>query len=144
MAAMAIAAGVSFDRTPPLKRAVMSAAAVAILGGCNAPPPNASEAIHGRYTGIGTYSPGALWSKIGSPRSAENPQMATTADDEHIIVVVDSQSGEVRECGDYSGICVSLQPWMKAVTKTQTSPVVITRRLPQIEQSPPASGGKDP
>ena len=31
--------------------------------------------------------------------------------DEHVIVVVDSHTGEVRQCGDYSGVCVVMNPW---------------------------------
>ncbi|MEO6040308.1 MAG: hypothetical protein ABIP41_00215 [Croceibacterium sp.] len=40
-----------------------------------------------------------------------DPAAATIADDEHVIVVVDSITGEVRQCGDHSGYCVAMKPW---------------------------------
>lgn len=37
--------------------------------------------------------------------------LAKLQDDEHVIVVIDSHTGEVRQCGDHSGYCVSMNPW---------------------------------
>ena len=100
------------------------------LSGCNAP--SSRGGIHGRYVGIGVYSAGALWSKMAISAPPKAASAATTADDEHVIVVVDSQTGEVRECGDYTGICVSLNPWTKAILSEQNTPVVLTKpsRIP--------------
>jgi len=42
-----------------------------------------------------------------------DPAAATIADDEHVIVVVDSRTGEVRQCGDHSGYCVRFDPWQE-------------------------------
>ena len=46
----------------------------------------------------------------GSPTQVD-AAMARLEDDEHIIVVLDSHTGEVRQCGDHSGFCVSMNPW---------------------------------
>ncbi len=72
---------------------------------------------HSRYTGIGIYSPGKLWQEQANAQTKTNqdPALAKIADDEHIIVVVDGKTGEVRECGNYSGYCASIQPWSKMV-----------------------------
>jgi hypothetical protein len=42
-----------------------------------------------------------------------DPAAARIADDEHVIVVVDSHTGEVRQCGDYSGACIAMNPWAR-------------------------------
>ena len=74
-------------------------------------------AKHGRYAGIGIFAPGKLWTQLvpadGAPKP--DPSRATRGDDEQIIVVVDTRTGEVRECGNYSGICASIQPWASVV-----------------------------
>ncbi len=33
------------------------------------------------------------------------------ADDGQVIVVIDRQTGEVRQCGNRSGFCVAMNPW---------------------------------
>ena len=43
--------------------------------------------------------------------AARDPAAAKLQDDEHIIVVMDSHTGEVRQCGDHSGYCVAMNPW---------------------------------
>ena len=126
-------------------RVVMAGAAVAMLAGCGAPPSRSAEAaVHGRYAGIGVYAPGELWSRMAVAGGEKASGGATTADDEHVIVVVDGQSGEVRECGDYSGVCVSLQPWTRVVAKEQTAPVTLTRRPAVVrrEQTPSSERGR--
>ena len=65
----------------------------------------------GRYSGIGTFEPGRLWSQIAQAPASKDARAATLADDEHIIVVLDSHTGEVRQCGDHSGVCVAMNPW---------------------------------
>lgn len=68
----------------------------------------------GRYTGIGVVSAGRMWSQRAITTPVSDPAAATLADDEHIIVVVDTHTGEVRQCGDQSGICVTMNPWSGA------------------------------
>ena len=67
---------------------------------------------HGRYLGVGTFAAGRIWSQMADYGKAV-AAAATIADDEHVIVVVDSRTGEIRECGDFSGRCVSFNPWTK-------------------------------
>jgi hypothetical protein len=86
--------------------------ASAALSACGDAPDRGGAAHHGgRFFGIGVYVPGALWQRqAGVARPADNAA-ATIADDEQIIVVVDSQTGEVRQCGNLSGHCITLNPW---------------------------------
>lgn len=98
----------------------------ALLAGCQQRAGDAEDQAsgrHERYIGIGTYSVGELWSKMVQQDKPRDAASATSADDEHIIVVVDSQTGEIRECGDYSGRCVSMNPWTKVIAPEQATPV---------------------
>jgi len=65
----------------------------------------------GRYAGIGTFDAGPMWKQIAGAPNAEDAATAKLADDEHIIIVLDSHTGEVRQCGDHSGVCVAMNPW---------------------------------
>jgi hypothetical protein len=87
-----------------------------ILPGCsqNEEAVNEAEGIAkspGRYAGIGTFEPGRMWTQVAGAPASKDRKAATLADDEHIIVVLDSHTGEVRQCGDHSGICVAMNPW---------------------------------
>ncbi|TMJ19235.1 MAG: hypothetical protein E6G92_05390 [Alphaproteobacteria bacterium] len=84
------------------------------LAGCDGRPDSGSGPRHGgRYQGIGTYPAGTLWSRQQADRSRD-PASATIADDEQVIVVVDSSTGEVRQCGNLSGYCIRTNPWSGA------------------------------
>jgi hypothetical protein len=126
-----------------------AAVIVAILGltGCNKVETVENESAaptteHGRYIGIGVFGAGELWQQQrideldngtdGNPIPPQDKAAATTADDEHIIVVVDSATGEVRECGDYSGRCVSMNPWTKAIAKEQRVPVMLVKHAADL------------
>jgi hypothetical protein len=69
----------------------------------------------GRYFGIGIYSANGLWEHLVRREAAnarqKDAQSATLDDDSEIVVVVDSRTGEVRQCGNYSGYCLSMNPW---------------------------------
>jgi hypothetical protein len=96
------------------------------LSGCNqleSEPPNAPH--HGRYIGVGTYAAGEMWTKIANTSTA-NAAIAKTTDDEQVIVVVDSKTGEIRECGDLTGFCIGMNPWATALLKGQAAPVTLT------------------
>jgi len=67
----------------------------------------------GRYAGIGTFEPGRLWQQVEGAAATKDSKAARLADDEHIIVVLDSHTGEVRQCGDHSGVCVAMNPWAR-------------------------------
>ena len=118
-----------------MRAAMTGIAAVLALGGCSAPASSSpGTEAHGRYAGIGAYSPGELWSRMAPAQAQAAPDGATIADDEHIIVVVDNQTGEVRECGDYSGVCVSMNPWTRAIAREHASPVKLRQHLSEVQQ----------
>ncbi|MBL8555354.1 MAG: hypothetical protein JNL41_13840 [Phenylobacterium sp.] len=74
-------------------------------------------ATKGRYIGVGLYRPDHLWARLRpapaphAGAAAPGPVPASTDDDDQIIVVVDSKTGEVRQCGNLSGHCIALDPW---------------------------------
>jgi hypothetical protein len=97
-----------------------------LLAGCS--PADVDDASgngqkNGRYVGLGIYSAGALWRHIKGIDPAKDPATARLKDDEHIIVSVDTQTGEVRQCGAHSGFCTTLNPWKTAILPGQHLPV---------------------
>ena len=104
------------------------------LAGCHRGPGGVSRPPrHGRYAGIGVFEPGNLWSRMALPKTGAAPQAATIADDEHIIVVVDTDTGEVRQCGDHSGYCTAMNPWTQAIAAQQKAPVTLTAHAADLE-----------
>ncbi len=89
---------------------------------------------HGRYAGIGLFSPGKIWAHLQDD-AAKDPAAAKPGDDDAVIVVVDSDTGEIRECGNYSGRCVSMNPWTKAVAPQQRTPVAVDAHAAALDQS---------
>ena len=114
-----------------LRRIAPVAILGAVLASCGRSNSQPDSVAHGRFLGIGVYAAGQLWSKmvVSSPADAAS---ATTADDEHIIVVVDSQTGEVRECGDYSSVCASFNPWTRSIAGQQIAPVKLTKHAADL------------
>jgi len=80
-------------------------------------------ASHGRFVGVGIYTPGAPWSQMTRAQQPADASAAQLSDDQAIIVVTDSSTGEVRACGDLSGYCVAMNPWRGALANEQLSPV---------------------
>lgn len=68
----------------------------------------------GRYGGIGTYPAGERWPFIKDAKSS-NEAAATRGDDDQIVVTIDRETGEVRQCGNLSGRCVVSNPWRDSV-----------------------------
>jgi hypothetical protein len=96
-----------------------AAAGCLLLGGCDKAgnggrPPEP----HGRYIGVGTYEPGKGWAELTGAPKPKDDAAATLRDDQQIIVVVDSVTGEVRECGDLTGYCLSQNPWRGSAAGT--------------------------
>ncbi len=114
-----------------LRTAFLIATLAAILASCHSATDSQTSPAHGRYLGVGVFSAGELWSKMAA-KAPTNPTVATTADDEHVIVVVDSQTGELRECGDCSGICASFNPWTRPIAGEQTAPVTLTKHAADL------------
>ena len=86
---------------------------VSALAGCDQSPALSAPGPKspGRFAGIGVFEAGRLWQQIAGAPSSSDPAAARLEDDEHIIVVIDSHTGEVRQCGNQSGFCVAMNPW---------------------------------
>jgi hypothetical protein len=105
----------------------------------------------GRYAGLGTYDAGSLWGQMAGIEAPSDAAAAKLEDDEHIIVVIDSHTGEVRLCGDYSGICVAMNPWTGQGSRNAT-PVKLKKHAAdlgaearaKIEEAEPASNEATP
>lgn len=85
---------------------------------------------HGRYLGVGTYPAGRLWPQLAGAPEPKDKAKARLADDEHVIVVVDSRTGEVRQCGDMSGYCVAMNPWR---APAQAAPAALAKHGAEVD-----------
>jgi hypothetical protein len=113
-----------------------------LLSACNrndeatAPGPKSP----GRYAGIGTFEAGRLWREMAGAPSSKDLATAKLDDDEHVIVVLDSHTGEVRQCGDHSGFCVAMNPW---TTPGSTAvPVRLKKHAAEASDDDQASAGR--
>lgn len=96
------------------------------LGACNKPAISEGDAHHGRYVGIGIYTPGTAWTKMVAVGAPQSTPAARPIDDQAIIVVTDSDTGEIRACGDLTGYCIGMNPWNKALVPSRTAPIGLT------------------
>ena len=118
---------------------IVAVAIAAGLGGCvkKSDSEAADEASnHGRYVGIGTYYAGRLWQKMVGADNVKDAAAAKLVDDDQIIVVVDSRTGEVRQCGNMTGYCTGLNPWLKPLSAAQAAPVKLTVHEDQLTNEP--------
>ena len=92
--------------------AAVSLAACQKAGG----PVEAGNASRGRYAGVGIYAPGAMWAQLARPVARRDAAAARLDDDEQVIVVVDTRTGEVRQCGNLSGHCLAMDPWSRSAS----------------------------
>ena len=122
-------------------------ALAAFLGlyGCNMPAntPFAEASRHDRYVGIGTYPVGQMWSQVVVANPPKDTAASRASDDEQIIVVVDTATGEIRQCGNYSGYCVSMNPWARPLTPSQTAPVPLIKHAEPRPHEPGAAASSD-
>ena len=123
-------------RTSPFAAALLATAA---LCGCDqqaATNEQQDVVPRGRYVGIGTYPANRLWAHIALPKQ-EKPAAsaaANTKDDGQLIVVVDSMTGEVRQCGNLSGFCIGMNPWTGALPAAQAGPVTLTKHEADLQR----------
>jgi hypothetical protein len=112
------------------------------LSGCLKHPPGSdmSDMARGRYGGIGTYPAGRMWRDIAAT-DAKDSAKAKLQDDEQIIVVTDTQTGEVRQCGNLSGYCVRMNPWSNTAAP---APVGMTIHADQLDAQAAAAEAKAP
>jgi hypothetical protein len=96
-----------------MKRALLLVLTAATLAGCDDRPQGRAEHRpgEGRYLGVGVYDTDGLWQHLAGVAQSRDPKAATLADDSEIIVVLDSVTGEVRQCGNRSGRCIAMNPW---------------------------------
>jgi hypothetical protein len=87
----------------------------------------------GRYTGIGIYPTDKMWPEIAGAEQPKDKAAATTADDQNVIVVVDGETGEIRQCGNLSGYCVGMNPWNHALGGKQTAPLDLDKHAAELE-----------
>jgi hypothetical protein len=104
------------------------------LGGCQKSADGllGNVSHHDRYIGVGTYPAGSMWSQMVVVHSSEDAAVAKLADDEQVVVVVDSKTGELRQCGNMTGYCVSMNPWAKPLTSTQTAPIRLAKHADEL------------
>jgi hypothetical protein len=104
-----------------------------LLAGCNQHEAStAGPKSPGRYAGIGTFDAGRLWQQMKGSPASQDPAAAKLADDEHVIVVLDSHTGEIRQCGDHSGFCVAMHPWADG-SKAEAAPVKLTKHAAELD-----------
>ncbi len=107
-------------------------ALTASLAGCGAMPAhNAAPDQGGRFQGIGIYSAGELWERLADVARSNDPQAANLRDDEAIIVVLDTHSGEIRQCGNLSGHCIRMNPWAAA----RSRPASVTEHQADLDRA---------
>ena len=90
----------------------------------------AGLARHSRYVGVGLHPAGSKWSQVA----------AVDALRAEIIVVVESATGEVRQCGKLSGYCVSMNPWTRKPSVSQIAPIPLIRHADQLAGKAAAAG----
>ncbi len=75
-----------------------------------------------------------MWKQVAANAAPNDPAAAKLDDDGEIIVVVDSQTGEVRQCGNMTGYCVGMSPWSTALATAQTAPLHVGKHAAQLNQ----------
>ena len=109
----------------------MTLAAVVCLGGCVKHADDWQGAAgHGRYFGVGIYGPDHQWRHLVATQVSKDTAAARPIDDQVIIVVENSVTGEVRACGDLTGYCIGMNPWKTQLLSSQISPVKLTKHVP--------------
>lgn len=98
-------------------------------GGCHRATPDVGADGHrARYAGIGLYAPDHRWANVDGTAKPADAAQATTADDTTVIVTIDGATGEIRQCGNYSGHCIGSNPWHGGLGDKQRAPVSFASR----------------
>jgi hypothetical protein len=106
--------------------------AAGLLQGCGEPASSVPGRNPGRFAGIGVFDAGQLWAEMTDAPNPSDDAAARIADDEHIIVVIDTHTGEVRQCGDLSGYCIAMKPWSGSA-----SPVTLNKHAADLMEEGP-------
>jgi len=101
---------------------ILIAVACLVVAGCQKfEPAGQGSTARGRYQGIGIATPGERWSKLADAPKPASGKAADLNDDDYVVFVTDSSTGEIRECGNRSGFCVSIHPWDRTAPKAPLS-----------------------
>jgi hypothetical protein len=104
------------------------------LGACSPPPIDSRQAERGRFSGVGIYFVDRMWSQIAGAEAPKSPATARLKDDTEVIVVVDSRTGEIRQCGNLSGFCVGMNPWNRPLSSAQGEPLSVLKHAEDLER----------
>jgi hypothetical protein len=113
--------------------------AVFCLGACDRPRVVGDGEARGRFAGIGIYSTDRLWSQLAGASAPKSAAAARLKDDQKVIVVVDTRTGEIRQCGNLSGYCVGLNPWARPLTDAQAAPLSLLKHEEDFEREDQAA-----
>ena len=130
-----------------MKRLGLVGALVVTLCGCQKKTEEAPVGLFGkpsgRYVGVGHYMPGRLWKQLVHDDASKDPAASRLDDDEEIIAVLDSKTGEVRQCGNLSGYCISMNPWANPLAASQHAPIPLTKHARQLDEEAEAKAQAD-
>jgi hypothetical protein len=116
---------------------IVGLAALPLLTGCGKKADNLfggdNRIGQGRYQGVGHFPASRLWREVVRPSATNDPARALPKDDDEVIVVLDSTTGEVRQCGNFSGRCIGMNPWTAPLAETEKAPASLTKHLDRIE-----------
>jgi hypothetical protein len=107
--------------------AVLGVVALGLLG-CSRSTSSEPTSVAGqnRYLGVGVYHPGAAWTHLADNQQPGASAAAKPSDDQVIIVVEDSRTGELRACGDLTGYCIGMNPWKTELIPSRQAPIGLT------------------
>ncbi|PZQ62173.1 MAG: hypothetical protein DI570_11835 [Phenylobacterium zucineum] len=91
------------------------------------------SSARGRYLGVAVYTPGRMWAQVARTEAPRDAAAATLRDDEQVIVVVDSVTGELRQCGNLSGFCIAMNPWSRPTSPVAGAPAVLLKHAQQLD-----------
>jgi len=115
-----------------MKASLFAALAAAVtFGGCGGPVDITKHGPSGRYAGVGIYPADRTWTKMSAADKPSDKARSTISDDQVVIVVVDSDTGELRQCGNMSGYCIGMNPWSGPLSKAQVVPVAVNEHAPE-------------
>lgn len=111
------------------------------VGACDsAPELSPPPGQQGHFLGIGIYQAGEIWARMSAANRARDAAAANLGDDSHVIVVVDSRTGEIRQCGNFSGHCIGMNPWAGPLGQGQAAPVPLTKHAADLAREAEQQG----
>lgn len=96
-----------------------------------------------RYVGVGLYQPGELWTHLARTAQPAAPAAATLGDDDEIIVLLDSATGELRQCGNLSGHCLAMNPWADPLDPAGAAPAKLLKHAKQLREEAEAAAAAE-